>query len=206
MNMPLCQPLQPQDVYSFQQCRWRARPRDRSGVPISTAIAVPFMMGSVSYPRQSNLKGHQNSPVVSSNVSTPVFSLFSSPDYVNPYGYTPTMCPVTHLDVPPTLDLYQDKSQGCTIPQRISCTLNLCSVQPACQSSPTTSSVSAIYNSSTINQPTTSASSLSYDQTEKVKNVHVQKEEKLWQGNLTYAEYQKNGGSNLFITWSGKNA
>jgi len=198
------QPLQQQLVYPIQPGQqgsqlWASIPNPNA--------TIPYIMGSVSHPQWHIPTAVQNaSSVVSSTVSTP---WISSPVYVNAYGYintpvlssassTPIPCTTTHLDVPPSFDLGKNNSQNNSFPERISCNINMGPVATVCKSAPEKpTSVSRACINSEETPPKMSGESV-----EKIRNSPVEDGENLWQGKLKYKEW-KNGGSNLFITWSG---
>lgn len=166
---------------------------------------VPYMMRSVSHPASS---------VVSSTLSTPSIS---SPVYVNASGYitpvlssascTPIPCSTTRRDVPPLLDLIKNNAPKYSFPQRISCNINVEPVATVCQSAPQkpTSVSRACINSEENPAKMLINPIFSGESVEKIQNTAGEDDENLWQGNLRYKEW-RNGGSNLFITWSGRKA
>lgn len=187
MGVPL-QQLQPnQGSYPLQQCQ--PRPQDWVSMPLPT-ISVPSMGGPVSYPQQINPETYQAPSVVSSAVSTPIVS-YSTPCYGNPYGYfstpvlssascTPMQYSMTCPELPPVLNLNSNLQAG-VIPQGISCNINTSQSQSANVSEAPASGYVMSSNTET----------------------EEQEDEDLWSGTCDYVEYQRNGGSNLFITWSG---
>jgi len=204
-------------VYPMQ--RYQHGSQDWTRMPAPTT-AVPSMMRPISNPQLNNLESQQlASSAVSSTVSTPLISCFSSPGYVNAYGYmntpvlssascTPIPCSKTRLDVPPLLDLIKFNAQKYTVPQRISCSINMGPVPTSGYQSAwgTTESVSKDVNNSKENITKILTNSLSSnDCAEAIQNSPAQDEENIWQGSLTYEEWKK-GGSNLFITWAGRKA
>merc|ERR1719419_2182536 len=152
-------------------------------------------MGSLSHPQFNNSEGqHLTSSVVSSAVSTP---LISSPAYVNAYGYintpvlssascTPIPCSTTRLEVPPLLDLIKHNAQNYTVPQRISCNINMGPVHTACRSGPgTPASVSRAFNDTLDNLPKLSINPrASGESVEEIRKSSVLDEGNVWQGNL----------------------
>jgi len=188
MSLPLHHQLQPN--HPLQKCH--QIPNDWATMPSSTTS----MVEPISYSQQSNHASYQASPsVVSSTVSTPILS------FINPYGYlntpvlssascTPMQYPMTCPEEPPVLNL-DGNSQAGIIPPRISSNINIGLLPWECTSASET--------------PTSEFVSSKHPLTE--KNVIPEKEEDhLWQGPCDYLEYQQNGGSNLFITWSGSKA
>jgi len=200
MNSPSPQLSQPQQVYPFQQYQAALQ----NWVPITPSnTGVPSMTRSSSWPQTPHFQAQQTPIVTSSMANTPVFSCLSSPGYANTYSCvqtplispapcTPHQCYLRCPDVPPRLDLVDD-SQGCNYPQKISCNISL-----GCRSvSETPTAPFETPQESPKNQPKSSTNAVS---------LRKRREKNLWQGNLTYAEYNYNGGSNLFITWSGTKA
>jgi len=58
-----------------------------------------------------------------------------------------------------------------------------------------------------LNNKKASRKSVSYKRDRKIEKTEVvSEEESLWKGNLDWEEYWLNGGSNLFISWSGPEA
>merc|ERR1719193_801298 len=172
--------------------------------------AVPYIVSPVAFP-QVNLETQQASSVASSTVSTPVGSCFSSPGYVS-YGYintpilssascTPISSSMIYPEVPPALDLEEGSTQCSGYPRRISCNINSGTVSSVPGTPATVDATSA---NSGRNTPATCINSSLQEAIEKVKRTGATiEEENLWTGSLNYEEYQFNGGSNLFITWSG---
>merc|ERR1719193_1142952 len=205
MNISMPQHLhQQQVVYPAQDSR--SAPQYWSHVPNS---AFPYIVSPVAFP-QVNLETQQASSVASSTVSTPV-SCFSSPGYVS-YGYintpilssascTPIPSSMIYPEVPPALDLEESNTQGSGYPRRISCNINSGSVLSVPGTPATVDDTSA---NSGKNTPATSSNSSLKEAIEKIGRIGATVEEvNLWTGSLNYEEYQLNGGSNLFITWSG---
>jgi len=206
MNISMPQPLhQQQVVYPVQDSR--PVPQNWSHVSSST---VPYIVSPVAFP-QLNLETQQASSVASSTVSTPV-SCFSSPGYVS-YGYintpilssascTPIPSSMIYPEVPPALDLEESNTQDFGYPRRISCNINSGSVSAVPGTPATGDATSANLGRNT---PATSTNSSSLREAiENVRTTVATKEEvNLWTGSLNYEEYRLNGGSNLFITWSG---
>jgi len=208
------QQLDPQQVVNPQQ-QYRSRAKDWVHMPTYTS-EVPCMMTPISYPQQRYLEAQPlASSVVSSTVSTPVFSTFSPPGYLNGYGYistpvissascTPIPYSTRHVEVPPMLNLIK-QNQRCAFPQKFSCNINLNPVESKCKGVQGNSgSVSEISSNTLINHQKSSTNPLSLQQVEKIQKAT--QEENVWQGNLNYEEYQHGGASNLFITWSGEKA
>jgi len=198
--MPTSSPyqLQPNHVgYPLEQCQ--PNPQDQVPMPLSTTT-VPSIMVPVSYSQQRNPDSYQASPcMVSSAVSTPILSCCGTPGYISPYGYfsppvvssascTPIQCPMTSPDVPPLLNSNKNLQAGISS-QRI-CNINTDPVPSECPSA---------------SETPPSKHETSCSPTEE-KAVPGRVEEELWPGTCSYAEYQHNGGSNLFITWSGSKA
>jgi len=188
MGVPV-QQLQPnQGTYPLQQCQ----PGPQGWVSMPPTISVPSMGGAVPYPQQISTECYQVSPsVVSSVASTPIVS-FSTPCYGNPYGYistpvlssascTPMQYAMTCPELPPVLNLNSNLQAG-AMPQRISCNINTGQDPSVC---------------ARASAPASGYVMSSNTETEE------QEEENLWSGTCDYVEYQRNGGSNLFITWSG---
>jgi len=205
INISTPQPLNQQQVYPLQDSR--PVPQYWSHVPNA---AVPYIVSPVAFP-QVNLETQQASSVASSVVSTPVVGCYSSPGYVS-YGYintpilssascTPIPPSTIYPEVPPALDLEASSTQGSGYPRRISCNINSGSMSLV----PGTPAVDATFANSGRNTAATSINSpLLQEAIEKVGRTEAAKEEvNLWTGSLNYEEYQLNGGSNLFITWSG---
>jgi len=211
MNVPMSQTVQPQHVvYPAQQCQ--SVPQDVNAMHVSTT-PVPYVIAPVSYPPQINLDAQQVSSVASSAVSTPVFSCYSSPGYAPAYGFintpllssascTPVQCPMVRTDLPPVLDLNYSASP---FPQQISCNINMNPAPLSHRSGTVTpASVYSVASNSHVNQSQTSNNSLFHEQlVEKIEQTCLQDDEDIWYGNLDYEEYKEDGGSNLFITWSG---
>jgi len=211
-QMPI-QPLQQHVVYPMQSSQQGAQDWGRISMPTAT---VPYMMGTVPHSQFNNPDAQQlASSVVSSALSTP---LMSSPAYVNAYGYittpvlssascTPIQCSSTRLEVPPLLDLIKNNAQNYTVPQRISCNINMGPVPTAFQSAPETpATVPRSFNDFKESLPKIVTNTLSAGESgEEIQKSAVQDDENVWQGNLIFDEW-KNGGSNLYITWSGRKA
>jgi len=213
-QMPI-QPLQQHVIYPMQSSQHGSQ--DWGQIPMPTAT-VPYMMGTVSHPQFNNPDAQQlASSVVSSAVSTP---LMSSPAYVNAYGYittpvlssascTPIQCSSTRLEVPPLLDLIKNNTQKYTVPQRISCNINIGPDPTAFQSTPETPAAAAVpwaFSDLKESLPKIVTNTLSAGESgEEIQKRAVEEDESVWQGNLTFEEW-KNGGSNLFVTWSGRKA
>merc|ERR1719494_1364110 len=88
------------------------------------------------------------------------------------------------LDVPPVLNLNHNL-QADIIPKGISCNINMGPVPPEFPR---------------VSQTPQSNYKTNHSQTEVLPR---EEEENLWPGTCNYVEYQRDGGSNLFITWSG---
>jgi len=201
MNIPL---PPPQIVYPMQQCQQITQ--NWAHIPLS-ATAVPCMMGPLTFPQQNNPET-QHASIVSSTVSTPVISCFSSPGLVNTYEYInaplissascpPIPYPIAYPDVPPAFDLIKSKTEGCMYPSRISCNINLGQETSV---SETPASVAATTANSQPDKPARSVNSLFHEPVTEIEKRKAKRvEENLWRGNLDYEEYQLNGGSNLFI-------
>jgi len=118
---------------------------------------------------------------------------------------TPLPCSTSRLEIPPLLDLIKHNAQNYTVPQRISCNINMDPLRTSFQNMPETpSAVSRAFNDSMANFSKLSINPLwSGKNMEEIQKSCVHDDENVWQGNLTYEEW-KNGGSNLFITWSGR--
>jgi len=200
MTIPMPQPLHQQHVvYPAQD--YRPVPQNWSHV---SNTAVPYIVN----PMVWNLESQEASSVAPSTVSTPVVC-FSSPGYVTCYVNTPVLSsasctPITSSmicpEVPP-LNLVESSTQGSGYPCGISCNINSGSVSSV---PGTPSTVDATSANSGKNKPATSA--YSYPLQEAIENVQRTRAAEginLWTGGLNYEEYQLNGGSNLFITWSG---
>jgi len=192
-GIPLQHQFQPNQVfYPVQQCQ--PTPQGCVPMPLSNT-GVPSIMMPLSY---SQPELYQASPsVVSSTVSTPVLSCYSTPTYSMPYANlstpvmssascTPIQCPAPCLDVPPELNLNHNLQAG-TIPQGISCNINMGTVPSGFPKD-----IPPIANEPNLSQTATV--------------VPRKEEDNLWPGTCNYVEYQRDGGSNLFITWSGSTA
>jgi len=195
MSLPLNHQLQPNPAaYPVEQCQ--ARPQDWVPMPVPT-IAVPSTVAPV-YSQLSTPESYQaSSSVVSSAVNTPVSS-YGIPVYNNPYGYfstpvlssascTPMQYSMACPELPPLLNLNNNLPAG-IIPQRISCNI----IGPELSECP-----------SAAETPSSDCVSPSIPNMEETPETE---EENLWQGSCNYGEYQRNGCSNLFITWSGSTA
>jgi len=215
----VCQPLIYSELYQLHSCNF---PNDPLGVPslghvqgdqpiqmsmpmqmqnvvwsIQQYQLIPFVMRPVPYPLESHHKDHYTWSEVSNSVSTPVFNMFSVSDYGNSYGYKTANCPISHIDVPPALELNKNKLLVKPIPGMMSCNISL---PPAREKAPSDhSSMFTMSVGSAMNESKTSPNS---EQTKKVI-VSLQGNKNLWPGNLTYAECTKGRRSNLFITWTG---
>jgi len=207
MNISIPQPLhQQQMVYPVQGSR--PVQQNWSHVPNST---VPYIVSPVAF-QQLNLETQQASPVTSSAVSTPVVSCIGSPGYVS-YGYintpvlssascTPIPSSMIYPEVPPALNLKVSNAQDPGYPWMISCNINMGTVSSV-PGTPVTGDATSV--NSGRNTPATSINSSSLrEANENVMTTVATKEEvNIWTGGLNYEEYQLNGGSNVFITWSG---
>jgi len=132
------------------------------------------------------------------SIKTPVLSS----EYCTPIRFT-----MTNNDVPPTLHLHKSKHQVCPYPQRISCNINLSSVPSGHQSIPEKpTSMSPVSSNFEKKEEKTSTNSCVQKELQKNEKKVVVAEENVWQDNLKYVEHQENGGSNLYITWSGTKA
>jgi len=200
MSIPMSQPMQQhQVVYPVHE----SRPvlENWLHVPVSPAAFA-----------QQKPETWQGPSVVPSTVSTPVVS-FGSPGYVNTYGYiktpllwsapcTPIPSSLTCLEVPPALDLDKSRTTSCGYPQKISCQINLGSVSSVPEARPVT--VGAMPAEPERKKQAASGNSSYQQALQKVEETGATREGvNLWTGSLNYEEYQLNGGSNLFITWSG---
>jgi len=212
-NIQHSQPLQPQTiVYPVQQCQVRTQDWTRMS-PSTTA--VPLMMHPISYPTQHIPEPQQAPSVTSSAMSTPVFS-FGSPGYVNTYGYvntpvlssatcTPVAYQTSYVEVPPTLNLHKNIEERHNIPQGMSCNINMGPVSGSCRSASEKSAAASVNSS---NLPSKQLESLKIGTAtgcgeEGAPDHGDEDEDDLWPGDVNYAEYQENGCSNLFVTWSG---
>jgi len=213
-NIQHSQPLQL--VYPMKQCQ--ARTQDWARMPTSTT-AVPYMMHPISYPTQNLPEPHQVSSVAPSAMS-PVYS-FSSPGYVNTYGYistpvlssgpcTPVAYQTAYAEVLPTLNLHKTNMEGSNIPQGMSCNINMGPVSGGCRSAP--EKPAAVWVNSN-NLPLKQLENLkmgtatgSVGEGAPEQEEEDEEEEDLWLGKVNYAEYRQNGSSNLFVTWSGTKA
>jgi len=208
MNIPLPQKLQHQRaVYSIQQCQ----PMSQFPACIPhLAATVPYMMAPVTFPQQNNLENQQMS-MMTSKLDTPVLGCSGSPEIANIYkfintplissaSWTPITCPMTIHEVPPELNLDTKTWQDCVYPQRVSCSVNGVSAKIGSKKS---EPVVTTCSNKRINKQEAPENSL-YNEAEKFKKTEdVSEVDSLWKGNLDYKEYQFNGGSNLFVTWSG---
>jgi len=188
-------------------------------LPVS-GTAVPYMMGPV-YPQQSNSQYYQMSPTVaSSTTSTPVLSCFSTPGYSNVWGYintpmlssasgTPIQCNKIYPDIPPVLNLNNNlKNDGNDdYPRRISCNINTVPSSSEClKAEDTPSSDCAASSDALMKKSNLTANCFSFHQSagKTGKSDVKRKEEKdVWLGSCNYAECWHEGGSNLYVTWSG---
>lgn len=188
-------------------------------IPVS-GTAVPYMMGPV-YSQQSNGQCYQMPPTVaSSTASTPVLSCFSTPGYSNAYGYintpvlssasgTPMQCNNTYPEIPPVLNLSNNLKGDC-FPRRISCNINTVPASSECLKAADTPSSDCAASSDALMKKSKMTSNCSsfheiVGKTER-QDVQTKEEKDVWLGSCNYVEYWHEGGSNLFITWSGSKA
>jgi len=157
--------------------------------------------------------------MASSTEGTPVLSCFSTPGYSNACGYintpvlssascTPIQCNNTYPDTPPVLKL-SNNLKGDSFPRRISCNINTVPASSEClKAADTPSSDCAASNHAQIKiSKMTSNCSSFHEMVLKTKNdVKTKEENDVWLGACDYVEYWNEGGSNLFITWSGSKA
>jgi len=210
MNIPLPQKLQLQPaLYSIQQCQPISQ--FAASIPHSAAT-VPYMMAPVTYPQQKNLENRQMS-MMSSTVGTPVFGCLGSPENANTLkliktplisssSCTPIKCSMKFPELPPALNLHKENWQGCAYPQRVSCNIN---DVPATGSKKSGAVVTTCPNQR-MNKREAPGNSVLREIRKIKKTEAFSVEESLWKGNLDYEEYQFNGGSNLFVSWSGSKA
>jgi len=213
-SIPMSSPLS-QHVHLMH--KWQPKPEDLSPIPISPE-ATPPIMSLLSYPQQSHAQ--VTASVISSAVSTPVFSSVSADtnDYdhlntplISSASCTPMQCPVTHLDLPPVLNL--NNTNGNTFSKRISCNGNMAQAQAGRQNFPGKSAPmsSLPFRHSMRNNYMSTANSFSYFSAKAEENIENKfsesyEEENVWSGSCKYEKYLHNGASNLFITWSGSKA
>jgi len=202
-NMPMPWPMQQQGAHTIQQSY--SVPQNWSHVPQSTS-AIPY----IAYPQQSNPEIHWAS-VDSSTVSTPIFSCVSSSGQGRNYGCmktpqlsstscSPIQGSLPYPDAPPSLNLDQNITQTSMCPRCICCNISLGSVS----SFPgTTVSLDAAFANSTKKKAAPPRYFCFERVVEKFEKGAVRGNAILWNGSLNYEEYKWNGGSNLFITWSG---
>jgi len=174
----------------------------------------PWMIAPATFTQKDNLNAKKAS-VVPNPFSTPIVSSFGSPGNVSNSTFintplissascTPIACPMMYPDTPPRLDLLKQQVHSSVYPQRMSCNIN---VVPAAFSAGKLGQVLRNSSSQRLNNRETPRRIVSHKRVNKIKNTGtVSEEEDLWKGNLDYEQYQFNGGSNLFITWSGSKA
>jgi len=207
MNMSMRLPIrQHQVVYPVQERH--PVPKNMSQVPLSNS-AIPYIVNPVAFP-QANREYWQGASAVSSAVSTPVVSCFSSPGYAsNGNINTPVLSSASckpiqsssrYPEVPPALVLAKCNTKSYGYPQRYSCNINTGTVSSDRETPVSVDTPSA---NKERNKPATLGIAYPQRETEKLKKtVASRKEVNLWTGSLNYEENQLNGGSNLFITWS----
>merc|ERR550534_2718168 len=111
--------------------------------------------------------------------------------------------PMTLPEKTPELNLDTNKWQDCVYPQRVSCNLNVLSTKLGSKKSGRV--VTTCLNQRMNKQEAPENSP--WHEVEKFKKTEaVSENESLWKGSLDYKEYHFNGGSNLFVTWSGSKA
>jgi len=194
-------------------------PEDLVSMPISPEASPA--MSSLPYRQQSNHDfGQVSNSVISSTVSTPVFSSDRTAGYSNNYGYlstsglstpsgTPIKCLATHPEIPPLLELNNNLC-GSTFPKRISCSINMAQAQAGSPHvSEKTLSMSPASFHSLKNQQKSTMNCISF--TQAVENIDKKalqsnEEERMYPGSCKYDPYLVDGASNLFITWAGSKA
>jgi len=207
MNISMPYPMQQQQIYPIQ--RSLSGPQDWSNVPLPSASAVPYLV----CPQLNNHEIQYASSVPSSTVSTPVFSCTSSPGWGGNYdcvktprqlnsSCSPIQYSKPYTDVPPTLDLNQIITQESIYPEKLCCNISMGSIS----SDPRTPlSLDATLTNSARHKQSPSENYFYESPLEKFQKVEATGDKaNLWNGALNYEEYRLNGGSNLFITWSGK--
>jgi len=200
-------PVQPRFlVYPVQHCQCRAQ--NCNHTPALTT-AVPCMVRPVPYLYASRPSASGTATGAFSSVTVP------SPSYYNTNGccstpeHSTTSCSTmtsscSNADVVPILKLRGDNSPRCPMPTYLSCSIHgglasgrHSSVPENQMAVPETSRILMKPNK-TINR-----TSPLQERGELIKGNVLKKEEHLWKGNLDYAEIQRDGCSNLFITWYG---
>jgi len=213
MNLPLVQELEWQQVHPMPE--YQQIPQNQLS---ELDMAVPYMTGPVRNPHQSNHQCYQVSPsVISSTASTPVLSCFSTPVYnSNAYDYvntqflssassTPILCNNRYPDIPPLLNLNKSL-QGDSFPRQISCNINTILAQSWCQAAAAPASGCPASSNTLMKQLWMTANSSMNELVENTKDVTRREEENIWLGSCNYIENCHDGGSNVFITWTGSNA
>jgi len=207
MGVQFNQKLQHPVAYSIQQ---RQQISQNEAHARHLTAHVPWMIPPLTYPQQYNRKTQQAS-VFPRTLSTPV-SYFGSPGNVSNSMFintplissascTPIKRPMMYPDTPPRLDLHKQERPGSVYPQRISCNIN---GVPGVLASGKPQPVLTTRSNRRLNNQEAPKKSVSYKKGQKIeKTEFVSEEESLWKGNLDWEEYWLNGGSNLFIRWSG---
>jgi len=212
-TMQSSQTVQPQFlIYPVQQCQYR--PQNWTHMPALTT-AVPCMVRPVSHFYASRPAASQAATGAFNSITVASLSHYNSSGNFNNYGgfstpaHSTSCCPpmassYTHADVVPILKLCRDNSPSCPMPMHLSCRIN--GGRPSDGNSCVAENHAAVPENSRISMKqymTTNRTSPLQERGEMIGEKVLKKEEHLWQGNLDYAEFQRDGCSNLFITWSG---
>jgi len=229
MSTHFNQKLQHPGSYAIQQCQQISQNQSHTR---NLTASVPWMIAPVTYPQrtqQASVFPSTLSTPVSyfsspGNVSN---SMFINTPFISSATCTPITHSIMYHDTPPRLDLHNQKWQGSVYPQRISCNINgipdESSGKPgrihpqriSCNSNGIPDELASgkpgpiLTNRSNrrLNNREAPRKSVLHERVEKTeKTALVSEEESLWKGNLDWEEYWFNGGSNLFISWSGPEA
>jgi len=223
LNLHQCDQCWVQHVYPIHQYQIPMMQQNSGKMPTLASLMTPIV-DPMSYSHVSDnlLGGRTASGGFVYPLGTPIVSYHStgSPGVGNtiflpsiPFTSNPgtpmPLTPVPYLGqssaVPPLLKLNSKKTEGCIIPKQISCKINQPQGSHAVSNSMRPSTGSLGDQSSTVSR-TTSAVPKSVDEAKtiiKETSKKMDEVQDLWPGNIDYAEYEQNGCSNLYATWSG---
>jgi len=205
-------PVQPQFlVYPAPHCQYR--PQNCTHMPAFTT-AVPCMVRPVSHLYPSRPAASQAPTGAFTSVTIPSYCYYNSAGNLNKSGWystpahstsscTSMASSYTH-DVVPILKLCGDNAPGCPMPKYLSCSINGGPVSDG--HSYVSKNLAAVPVTSRIlmkQNISTNRTSHHQERGELSGEKVLKKDEHLWQPNMDYAEFQRDGCSNLFVTWSG---
>jgi len=174
---------------------------------VTSSTGSPPVLSSFNTVGYSNANAYFNTPVMSSASCTPIQCPSYPTSIMSSTSCTPTQFP-SYPDLPPVLNL-NNNVQGGNFPQQISCNINTVPVPSECPNAAHTSASVYPSNNLLMKQPNITGDCCSINElSEKTERngVNVKDGENVWIGSCNYVEYQHEGSSNLFITWSGTKA